>query len=73
VTAAASAGIYFARGDIHPFVAAPVALGVLAGATLGARTLGRLSNRHLRLLYIPLLALLAAQMLLRGAALLWPR
>ncbi|HEV2236831.1 MAG TPA: sulfite exporter TauE/SafE family protein [Ktedonobacterales bacterium] len=72
VTAAASAGIYFARGDIHPYVAAPVALGVLAGATLGARTLTRLSNQHLRLLYIPLLAILAAQMLLRGGGLLLP-
>jgi uncharacterized membrane protein YfcA len=73
VTAAASAGIYFARGDIHPYVAAPVALGVLAGATIGARTLPHLSNQHLRLLYIPLLALLAVQMLLRGGALLLPR
>jgi uncharacterized membrane protein YfcA len=73
VTAAASAGIYFARGDIHPYVAAPVALGVLAGATIGAKTLNRLSNKHLRLLYIPLLAILAAQMLLRGGGLLLPR
>ena len=32
VTAAASAGVYFARGDIDPFVAAPVAAGVLFGA-----------------------------------------
>ena len=54
-------------------VAAPVALGVLAGATIGARTLPHLSNQHLRLLYIPLLALLAVQMLLRGGALLLPR
>jgi uncharacterized protein len=73
VTAAASAGIYFARGDIHPFVAAPVALGVLAGATIGARTLTHLSNKRLRLLYIPLLAIVAAEMLLHGGALLLPR
>lgn len=31
VTAAASAGIYFSRGDIPPLVAAPVALGILGG------------------------------------------
>jgi uncharacterized membrane protein YfcA len=37
VTAAASAGIYLGRGDVDPSIAAPVALGVLAGATLGAR------------------------------------
>ncbi|HEX8730335.1 MAG TPA: sulfite exporter TauE/SafE family protein, partial [Ktedonobacterales bacterium] len=29
VTAAASAGLYFARGDINPLIATPVALGVL--------------------------------------------
>ena len=37
VTAAASAGGYFMRGDIDPFVAAPVAAGVLLGGTLGSR------------------------------------
>jgi len=31
VTAAASAGVYFARGDIDPFIAAPVAAGRSAG------------------------------------------
>lgn len=73
VTAAASAGIYFERGDIHPLVAAPVALGVLLGATLGARTLTRLSNRAIRMLFIPLLVLIAAQMLLKGGGLLLGR
>ncbi len=54
VTAAASAGIYFERGDINPVVAAPVALGVLAGATVGARVLTRLSNRSIRKLFVPI-------------------
>ncbi len=49
VTAAASAGIYLGRGDVDPRIAAPVALGVLAGATVGARLLPRLSNRRVRL------------------------
>jgi uncharacterized membrane protein YfcA len=66
VTAAASAGIYFERGDIHPLVAAPVALGVLLGATFGARTLGKLSNRTIRKLFLPLLVLIALEMVLRG-------
>ncbi|HZU77869.1 MAG TPA: sulfite exporter TauE/SafE family protein, partial [Dehalococcoidia bacterium] len=70
VTAAASAGIYFERGAIHPLVAAPVALGVLLGATLGARTLARLSNRTIRKIFIPLLVLLALQMLIKGVTLL---
>jgi uncharacterized membrane protein YfcA len=70
VTAAASAGIYFSRSDIHPLVAAPVALGVLLGATVGAKTLARLSNSTLRKLFIPLLVLIALEMLLRGIGIL---
>src|SRR6266404_1542891 len=31
LNAAASAGMYFSRGDIHPSIAAPVALGILGG------------------------------------------
>ena len=38
VTAAASAGIYYVRGDILPKVAAPVALGSVCGAFLGAKS-----------------------------------
>ncbi|MGH9029082.1 MAG: sulfite exporter TauE/SafE family protein, partial [Acidimicrobiales bacterium] len=37
VTAAASAGVYFERGDVNPVVAAPIAVGVLLGALGGAR------------------------------------
>ncbi len=40
VTAAASAGVYFARGDINPFIAAPVVTGVLIGAVIGSETPG---------------------------------
>jgi uncharacterized membrane protein YfcA len=70
VTAAASAGIYFERGDIHPLVAAPIALGMVAGATLGAKTLARLSNTTIRKIFIPLLVLIALQMLIRGGSIL---
>lgn len=66
VTAAASAGIYFARGDVLPLVAAPVALGVLAGAFLGAKLLTHLSNKTLRLIFLPVMAIIAVQMVLRG-------
>ena len=68
VTAAASAGIYFQRGDINPLIAAPVALGVLAGATLGARTLARISNITIRKIFVPLILIVAVEMLLRGVA-----
>ncbi len=66
VTAAASAGIYFARGDIPPLLAAPVALGVLAGALLGARVLHLVSNKALRYIFIPVIVVAAVEMLLRS-------
>jgi uncharacterized protein len=66
VTAAASAGVYFARGDIDPFVAAPVATGVLTGAVLGSRLLGRLQSATIRLVFVAVLLWVSAQMLLKG-------
>lgn len=66
VTAAASAGIYFARGDVQPLIAAPVALGVLLGAVVGARLLAHMSNKTLRLIFIPVMTIVAIQMVLRG-------
>ncbi|HEY5629439.1 MAG TPA: sulfite exporter TauE/SafE family protein, partial [Candidatus Limnocylindrales bacterium] len=66
VTAAASAGIYLGRGDVDPTIAVPVALGVLAGATLGARILPRLSNRSVRLVFLPVLVAVGVETLLRG-------
>ncbi|MEO8295728.1 MAG: sulfite exporter TauE/SafE family protein [Gemmatimonadota bacterium] len=66
VTAAASAGVYFTRGDIDPFVAAPVAIGVLLGAVLGSRWLGRLPGTAIRALFVVVLLWVAGQMLLKG-------
>ena len=66
VTAAASAGIYFSRGDIVPLIAAPVVLGILLGALVGARLLTRLSNKTLRLIFLPVMMIIALQMVLRG-------
>lgn len=66
VTAAASAGIYFWRGDVLPFIAAPVALGVLLGSMLGARLLIRFRSETVRILFIIMLVAVAIQMLLRG-------
>jgi uncharacterized membrane protein YfcA len=66
VTAAASAGVYFWRGDVPPFVAAPVALGVLAGASLGAQLLRRSTNRTVRAVFLPVLLVVSLEMLLRG-------
>jgi uncharacterized protein len=66
VTAAASAGIYFWRGDVLPFVAAPVALGVLSGSVLGAKLLVRSRSSTVRVVFVVVLAGVAAEMLLRG-------
>jgi uncharacterized membrane protein YfcA len=64
VTAAASAGAYFVRGDIDIDVAGPVALGSVIGALVGARLLMGLPADRLRIFFVAVLALLAVQMLL---------
>jgi len=64
VTAAASAGAYFARGDILTSVAAPIALGSVLGAVLGARILMKLSGDKLRTMFVCILLILSAQMML---------
>ena len=70
LTAAASAGVYFGRGDIHPVIAAPVALGVLVGSYVGTRVIGRLSNTTVRKLFLPIVFYLALSMLLHGLGVL---
>jgi uncharacterized membrane protein YfcA len=62
VTAAASAGIYYARGDVFPGVAAPVALGSICGAYLGTKILMRTSNERIRTLFVVVLLVLAVKM-----------
>ena len=66
VTAAASAGVYFIRGDIDPFVAAPVAIGVLIGAMLGAHWVGKLHSSTIRIIFVVVLISIAVQMVVRG-------
>ena len=66
VTAAASAGIYLGRGDVDPQIAAPVALGVLTGALVGARLLQRISNRSVRLIFLPVLVAVGLETIGRG-------
>jgi uncharacterized protein len=66
VTAAASAGVYFARGKINPFIAAPVAIGVLIGATGGSRILGKLHSKFIRALFVFVLLWISVEMLYKG-------
>src|SRR5438105_11081036 len=66
VTAAASAGVYFARGQVDPFVAGPVAMGVLTGALGGSRLLGRLQSSVIRKVFVVVLLWVSLEMLLKG-------
>ncbi len=66
LTAAASAGIYFTRGDIHPLIVAPVAIGVLLGAYLGTAVMARMRNATVRKVFLPVVVYLALSMILRG-------
>jgi uncharacterized membrane protein YfcA len=74
VTAAAGGLAYFARGEINPALAGPVALGSVAGAVIGARLLVRIPANALRRFFVVVLIALGFEMLfsafglqLRGA------
>jgi hypothetical protein len=66
VTAAASAAVYFMRGEVLPFVAAPVAIGVLIGARTGAGLLGGMRNSTIRVAFVAVLAVSAIKMFMEG-------
>ncbi len=66
VTALAGTSVYLAAGLIDPGFAAPVILGVVAGAFLGTRVLVRLSNQSVRWFFLVVLMALAGEMIVRG-------
>ncbi len=66
VTAAASAGLYLARGYIVPGIAMPVMLGVLAGSMLGAKFLVRANVKVLRYLFAAAIVGLGVEMIVNG-------
>jgi uncharacterized membrane protein YfcA len=66
VTAAASAGLYLARGYIAPGVAMPVMLGVLTGSLIGARVLVRAQVKVLRYVFAAVIAVLGIEMIFNG-------
>jgi len=66
VTAAASAGIYLARGYVDPVLAAPVLLGVLLGALTGAKVLARARVPLLRTIFAWVIAALGVEMIVNG-------
>ncbi len=66
VTAAASAGIYFVRGDVNPFIVAPVVLGILGGAMIGTRILLKARNSTVRTVFIIVLVGISIEMIGRA-------
>lgn len=66
VTAAASASAYFLRGDVRPEIAAPVALGIIFGSFLGAKSMSRIPALRLRQIFVLVLTIVSAQMVWKG-------
>jgi uncharacterized membrane protein YfcA len=66
VTAVSSAIIYMLRGGLDPYLAAPTALGVFVGASVGARVAHRVDVRVIRGLFVVVLAWTAFQMARRA-------
>lgn len=69
VTGAASAIVYYRRGDIQPEIAAPLAVGVFMGSLLGARLAPRIHTKIVVYLLVAVMLYLAGHLsihLLRG-------
>ncbi|HUK43561.1 MAG TPA: sulfite exporter TauE/SafE family protein [Candidatus Bathyarchaeia archaeon] len=67
VTAAASAGLYLARGYIAPGITMPVMLGVLAGSMIGAKLLVQIKVKVLRYVFAAVIVALGIEMIFNGA------
>jgi uncharacterized protein len=71
VTAAASAIVYYRRGDILVQYAAPLAIGVFLGSLLGARLVARIHTRFVVYLLVAIMLYLSGHLalhLLRGTS-----
>jgi hypothetical protein len=66
VTAAASIGIYLKNGYLDPVLVYPVALGVLAGAFIGAKLLPVVPTKILKVVFLVAVTGIGIQMVLRG-------
>ncbi len=66
VTAAASAGIYFARGYVDAGIAMPVMLGVLAGSLIGTRILVKTRVTTLKSFFALVIVVLGCEMIYSG-------
>jgi uncharacterized membrane protein YfcA len=67
MTAAAGAYAYLFRGDVDPRLAAPVLIGVVGGAAVGAALAPRVHARWLTGLFVVVMVYVALQMALKAA------
>ena len=68
VTAGAGALVFLFRGDVSTVIAGPVALGVTAGALMGSRVLPYANVQALRIVFVIIMLLIAAEMGWRALA-----
>jgi uncharacterized membrane protein YfcA len=66
VTASASAGAYFLRGDIKPEIASPVAIGIIIGAWIGAKVMPKMNAASIRKVFIVVMVIVSIQMIMKG-------
>ncbi len=66
VTAAASALVYLHRGQIDPAIAMPVTIGVISGATIGAKILIKTKTDKLKAVFAVVITIIALQMIYKG-------
>jgi uncharacterized membrane protein YfcA len=66
VTAAASAGMYMARGYIDPAIAMPVMLGVLGGSVVGSKVLVSAPVKTVKILFAVVIVALGVEMIYSG-------
>ncbi len=66
VTAAASAFLYYGRGEVRPVLTAATVVGVVAGSAIGAAANRRIHGRRVRRVFALLLLAVAVQMLYRA-------
>jgi hypothetical protein len=66
ITGLASALVYLERGQVLVSLVAPIALGVVVGATLGTHILPKVTAATIRAWFVIALAVIVSQMLYRG-------
>jgi uncharacterized membrane protein YfcA len=67
VTAAASASVYFARGQVDPLIVAPLLIGVVLGAAVGTRVLRKTPPLTVKIMFGIFLAVISVVMILKAA------